>query len=655
MKKKIILVVFLLLILVICLIGGNYLGGYAALKYSGLSINMLQWNTFNNVITQFSGKPEYKKLVAITWAGFAAPCAIFIGFVVIVIVGLMPKKVIYGNARLATDMDLAKSTFFPTDKELKEARLKNSKPYCFPPILIGKQFKGRFKNKYIYFFGQQFLILYAPTRSGKGVGIVIPNCVNYPDSMVVLDIKLENWFLSAGYRQNVLGQKCFLFAPAGYAENQQEAKKGNIRSHRWNPLDCVNRSDIQRSGDLEKIAAMLIPASDDPIWSDSARKLFCGLALYLLDKERFHLQQKKKGVADVPDVLVSMSAIMKLSVPESGQKLSAWMGTEIDQKEYLSDETKSLFREFMAAPEKTQGSIITNFSSPLSIFKNPITAAATDASDFDVRMIRKKPMSIYLGLTPDALITHSRLVNLFFSMLVNENTKELPEQNPELKYQCLVLLDEFTSMGKSEIIEKGVGFTAGFNLRFVIILQNEGQGKKDDMYGTHGWETFVENSAVVLYYPPKAKNELAKKISEEIGVRDMKIIKKSDSRSGGKGGSSRSRNHEIVSRAVLLPEEIVELRDYKNKMGNMAVREIVMSEYTRPFVANKIIWFEEEEFKKRVDIAKENPVEMPVLFDEEMRNQILEQAKIYSDDISMFSDVMTKPDLETHDLEDVSE
>lgn len=135
------------------------------------------------------------------------------------------KKVIYGNARLATDMDLAKSTFFPTDKELKEARLKNSKPYCFPPILIGKQFKGRFKNKYIYFFGQQFLILYAPTRSGKGVGIVIPNCVNYPDSMVVLDIKLENWFLSAGYRQNVLGQECFLFAPAGYAENQQEAKK----------------------------------------------------------------------------------------------------------------------------------------------------------------------------------------------------------------------------------------------------------------------------------------------------------------------------------------------------------------------------------------------------------------------------------------------
>ncbi|WP_250637181.1 type IV secretory system conjugative DNA transfer family protein [Escherichia coli] len=96
----------------------------------------------------------------------------------------MPKKVIYGDARLATDMDLSKSGFFPDKKS----------PYKHPPILIGKMFKGRYKKQFIYFAGQQFLILYAPTRSGKGVGIVIPNCVNYPGSMVILDIKLENWF-----------------------------------------------------------------------------------------------------------------------------------------------------------------------------------------------------------------------------------------------------------------------------------------------------------------------------------------------------------------------------------------------------------------------------------------------------------------------------
>lgn len=650
MNKAVKILIFMFVVLVIVLCGSVVSGGYAALRYSGLGIEYLKWNTFFEVISTFKGQEQHKNLILAASAGFAAPLVMYFVFIVMIIVGMAPKKVIYGNARLATDMDLSKSTFFPTDKERQESKI-----YTYPPILIGKQFKGRYKGKYIYFHGQQFLILYAPTRSGKGVGIVIPNCVNYPGSMVVLDIKLENWFLSAGYRKQVLGQECFLFAPAGYADNQEEAKKGYIKSHRWNPLDCVGRSDIQRSGDLEKIAAMLIPASEDPIWSDSARKLFCGLALYLLDKERYHLVQKKKGVTGVPDVLVSMSAIMKLSVPESGQKLSAWMGTEIDQKDYMSDETKILFREFMSAPEKTQGSIITNFSSPLSIFRNPITAAATDYSDFDIRQVRKKPMSIYLGLTPDALITHSRLVNLFFSMFVNENTRELPEQNPDLKYQCLVVLDEFTSMGKSEVIEKSVAFTAGYNIRWAFILQNEGQGKKDDMYGEHGWGTFVENSAVVLYYPPKAKNELTKKISEEIGVMDMKVTKRSDSTGGGKGGRSKSRNFDILERPVLLPESIVELRDVKNKAKNMAIREIVVSEYTRPFIANKIIWFEEEEFKSRVDISKKNPVLMPVLFDEEMRNKIQEQANIYSDDESFLSDVMNKPDLENHATEDMSE
>ena len=288
------------------------------------------------------------------------------------------------------------------------------------------------------------------------------------------------------------------------------------------------------------------------------------------------------------------------------------------------------------------------------IFNNPITAEATNSSDFDIRDVRKKRMSIFLGLTPDALVTHGKLVNLFFSMLVNENTRELPEQNPDLKYQCLILCDEFTSMGKSEIIEKSVGFTAGYNLRWMFILQNEGQLQKQDMYGKEGAETFVENSAVVLYYPPKAKNELTKKISEEIGVMDMKVIKKSDSRSGGKGGTSRSRNHEIVERPVLLPEEINALRDVKNKAKNIAVREIIMSEFTRPFVANKIIWFEEEEFKKRVGIAKQNIVDIPVLFtDEATKTAIQEQAKLYGKE--MMGNIMTTPELEKHDETDVSE
>ncbi|EEX6007794.1 type IV secretory system conjugative DNA transfer family protein [Escherichia coli] len=644
------LILFLLLLLVGVLIASNYLGGYTALRYSSVDISLLKWDTFHSVISTFSGNPQYKKLVFMAWIGFSVPLIFFAIFMLIVVIGIMPKKVIYGDARLATDMDLSKSGFFPDKKS----------PYKHPPILIGKMFKGRYKKQFIYFAGQQFLILYAPTRSGKGVGIVIPNCVNYPGSMVILDIKLENWFLSAGFRQKELGQECFLFAPAGYAETIDQAIKGQIRSHRWNPLDCVSRSDLLRETDLAKIAAILIPASDDPIWSDSARNLFVGLGLYLLDKERFHLEQKAKG-HNVPDVLVSISAILKTSVPDGGKDLAAWMGQEIENRSWISDKTKSFFFKFMSAPDRTRGSIETNFSSPLSIFSNPITAEATNFSDFDIRDIRKKPMSIYLGLTPDALITHEKIVNLFFSLLVNENCRELPEHNPDLKYQCLILLDEFTSMGKSEVIERAVGFTAGYNLRFMFILQNEGQGQKSDMYGQEGWTTFTENSAVVLYYPPKSKNALAKKISEEIGVRDMKISKRSISSGGGKGGSSRTRNDDVIERPVLLPEEIMSLRDKKNKARNIAIREIITSEFSRPFIANKIIWFEEPEFKRRVDIARNNHVDIPNLFTQEVMDEIAKIAEIYLPKAGgkkvmvAGGNVITNPDLDNHDKTDVSE
>jgi type IV secretion system protein VirD4 len=52
---------------------------------------------------------------------------------------------------------------------------------------------GKFKDKFLEFFGNEFVFVAAPTRSGKGVGIVIPNLLHYRDSCVVLDVKNENW------------------------------------------------------------------------------------------------------------------------------------------------------------------------------------------------------------------------------------------------------------------------------------------------------------------------------------------------------------------------------------------------------------------------------------------------------------------------------
>ncbi|MGL5290028.1 MAG: type IV secretory system conjugative DNA transfer family protein [Aeromonas sp.] len=626
MKNKGGLIGFMLVVLLGCAVGSLYSGGYVLLNKLGMDPDGLTYNTFFDLNGQLQGNPAYKVPLAWGWGGFAAPYVAFIFLAVIFVIGLMPKQIIYGDGRLATSMDLAKSGFFPTKKD------KNK----HPPILIGKMFSGKYKDKYIYFHGQQFLILYAPTRSGKGVGIVIPNCVNYPDSIVVLDIKLENFFLSAGYRQ-AQGQECYLFSPDGFANSLEAAKKGEIKSHRFNPMDYISRSALQRESDAKKIASILYPCSggENDTWNESASSLWLGMALYLLDMEKID-----------PATKVSVSQIVKLSVPVSGLPLEEWMDKEITTKAtVLGDDTKQYFRKFIAAADKTRASILVNFNNGIAVFSSPVTAAATDASDFDLRDLRKRRISVYLGLSPNSLVTHAKLVNLFFSLLVSESTKELPENNPELKYQVLMILDEFTSMGKVEIIQKAVGFTAGYNIRFMFILQNKGQLEDSSMYGKEGAETFIENTGVELYYPPKTVNDTAKAISEKMGVRDEKIT--STSRSSQKGSTSRSKSFSVQSRAVLLPDEIVSLRDHKNKGGGMAVRSIILSDFCRPFIANKIIYFEEPVFMERVNFSKKNHVDVPFLFTEE------ERATFKCDNIPMGS-VMSAP-LDPEDSKDAEE
>lgn len=110
--------------------------------------------------------------------------------------------------------------------------------------------KGRFKSRYLQYSGQQFLMLYAPTRSGKGVSIVIPNGIWYTESMVFLDIKLENFLETAGYRKNVLNQEVYIFSPDGYA--REIGGETVLTTHRYNPLYYIRRDPVYRFGDLEK-------------------------------------------------------------------------------------------------------------------------------------------------------------------------------------------------------------------------------------------------------------------------------------------------------------------------------------------------------------------------------------------------------------------
>lgn len=640
-KKPVI--IFMFFLFMIAVVASFYLSGFALFKSAGIPVTFdkLHWNSFIDTYQQYKGIKAYKWYLVAGMVGAVVPFIVFLIFVIIVFVALRNKITIHGAARLANDSDLTKSGFFPKDDAKKFSTA----------LLIGKIFNGKYKGEYLKYIGQQFLMIYAPTRSGKGVGIVIPNCLYYQESLVVLDIKLENFTFTAGHRQDNLGQEVFLFCPDGYSDTE-DMKERRMRSHRYNPLSYIRRDPIYCFGDLSKISSILFPLSGDKndMWTDLSANVFMAIVLFLIDCENeYDLKEVEIKTDDGFKIVLekslkyktTLSQAYELSVPKDGQTLGDWFVSEINKRNtpenkalweaylfnealgenknkdierpllsLLSDQTVSLMRQFSQQKPEQQQSIMLTFNANMKIFGNPVTAAATDGNDFDLRDVRRKKMTVYFGLAPAALSQYARLTNLFFSQLLNENVRTLPEQDPTLKYQCVMMLDEFTSMGCIDVVQVALAFTAGYNMRFVFILQNQEQLFDDKKgYGKNGGNTILENCAVQLVYPPKKVNEAVKEVSETIGYYDLKMKKRS--KTSGKN-SSHSDSVDIHKRAVLSPQEIIELREIKHASG-LSLREIVLSESCKPIVCNKIVYFEEKYFMDRKKYSEDNVPVIPVL------------------------------------------
>ncbi|AMU09121.1 type IV secretory system conjugative DNA transfer family protein [Burkholderia cenocepacia] len=432
---------------------------------------------------------------------------------------------------------------------------------------------GRWRGRYLRFAGQQFVLLAAPARSGKGVGIVIPNLLSYSDSVVVLDIKQENFRLTAGFRR-AHGQAVYLFNP--FAEDG--------RTHRYNPLSVI-ADGMFRVGDILAIGYVLYPAGGhDEFWKDQARNLLLGLVLLLWDLR----EARRAGVSGVPDYPITMGEVLRQS-SGNGLPVKTYLNRMLIQyRQYLSRACIDALNRFLTNDDKVLASILATFNAPLTIWANPIVDAATSANDFDLRDVRRRKMSVYLGVTPDHLSEAAILMNLMFSQLVNLNTKELAEDNPALKYQCLLLLDEMTAIGKIQIIARAVAYMAGYNLRLLSIVQSDSQ--LESVYGRADARTIVTNHAMQILFAPREQKD-ANAYSEMLGTRTerSRSTSRSNGMFGARGGASESFSDQ--RRALMLPQEIKELaRD----------KEIILLENTKPILADRICYWRDRAFTSRV-------------------------------------------------------
>ena len=442
---------------------------------------------------------------------------------------------------------------------------------------------GKYRDRFLTLPGKQSVMLSAPTRSGKGVGVVVPNLLAWQDSAVVVDIKSENWAITAGFRA-AHGQAVYAWAP--FAEDG--------RSHRWNPLSAIRLADRHVVGDTLAIAQVLYPtdvkgSGTEGFFNDTARNLFLGLALYLVE---------------TPELPRTIGEILRQSSGQGQpikQHLQGLMQRRMEgcahQRGPLSDACVDALMRFLSTSDNTLSSILATLNAPLTVFSDPLVDAATSGDDFSVADVRRQRMTVYVCIPPNRLADARVLLNLFFAQLINLNTAELPEHNPALKHQCLVLLDEFTALGRINILNAAVGYLAGYNLRLVTVIQAVSQ--LESVYGQHDARTFATNHALQVLYAPREQRD-ANEYSEMLGTFTQQEKSRGRSSSSGAkgGGSSQSTNESSQRRALLLPQEFKELG---------VDREVLILENCKPILADKIRYYTDPVFMARLMPAPDLP------------------------------------------------
>ncbi len=430
---------------------------------------------------------------------------------------------------------------------------------------------GQMGSRYLMLPGQQSVILAAPPRSGKDVGVVVPNGLNWPGSLVQVDIKRENWTIAAGYRQ-ARGQACFRFEPLS----------PNGDTARWNCLSYVSQLPDQRINDIQRIADILYAESPgaDPFWVASARSLFAGICLYLFETKNLPKtigEVRRQGMASDDE---GFGAHWKRIV----------QGRQSGKFPLSAECVRALYDVIDLAPV-TASSVRKTFTSRLDLWANPLLDRATSGDDFDLRDLRKKPMSIYVCVNPDDLHRLRPVLSLFFQQTIGLQTTELPEHNPELKYQVLMLLNEFTALGRIPIIAESISYLPGYNVRVLLVIQAPSQLR--DVYGPYAAETMLKSVAARIVFAPKDYPD-AKEISDELGVTTVRASSHSKpsfmalNRQSGRSGSTTLSEH---ARALMLPQEVKEI-------GND--NALIFYEGLRPIRCKKIRYYADRRFRRRL-------------------------------------------------------
>ncbi len=449
----------------------------------------------------------------------------------------------YGSARWATIFDVNRAGLF------KSAGV----------------FLGRMGGKYLRHEGPEHVMAFAPTRSGKGVGLVVPTLLSWTQSAVIHDIKGENWQLTAGWRSRF--SHCLLFNPTDTA------------SAAYNPLLEVRRG-LHEVRDVQNIADILV----DPEgalerrnhWEKTSHALLVGAILHVLYARE---DKTLRGVANF------------LSDPAQPfeQALFAMMNTpHVDGAPHPV--VASAAREVLNKSENERSGVLSTAMSFLGLYRDPTVATVTSRCDWRIEdLVRAEhPVSLYLVVPPSDISRTKPLIRLILNQIGRRLTESLDiRRGVPKRRQVLLMLDEFPALGRLDFFESALAFMAGYGLRSFLIAQSLNQIEK--AYGPNN--SILDNCHVRIAFATNDERT-AKRISDALGTATE--LRAQRNYAGHR--LSPWLGHLMVSRQetarpLLTPGEVMQL-PFED--------EVVMVSGSPPIRATKLKYYEDANFTSRV-------------------------------------------------------
>ncbi|MBC7953620.1 MAG: type IV secretory system conjugative DNA transfer family protein [Rhodospirillaceae bacterium] len=400
-----------------------------------------------------------------------------------------------------------------------------------------------FRTKSLRDDGPEHVLCFAPPRSGKGTGLVIPTLLSWPESVVVHDIRGENYAKSAGWRA-AQGQRILKFDPT--------TETGSIR---FNPLSDVRFGTIHEVADAQNIALLIVDPDGKGLadfWQKSGFSWLCAAILYSLYKMRQD-HDREASLHDVDMILTNPGE----GIDSVLRNMIAFQATTPAATELIQASGQEM--QDKAAQERS--GVLSSSKVDLSLYRDPIIAANTAASDFSLTdlMHGDQAVSLYIIVPPSDIDRLRPLLRVLWNLLLRRLMKTFDASgNANYKRRLLIMFDEFTSVKKLEIFEQSMAYMGGYGIKAFLIVQDLTQlqthyGEKNSIMGL---------CKVKIAYAPNEVST-AKVLSEMCGKTTIVQKKRTASKKALEVAGNVTDAVNSTQRALLEYDEVMKLKAAK--------------------------------------------------------------------------------------------